>query len=148
MFFKNVGSTTSTSYLPWSILETFQNDRGEWLELDLETLAQLSGADFTSATTTRQVELSQQLKVLEKDVEKLKTEKTFVNSAIIAQVLHKPGSKHFIKSMCRSQLNEIQKELYENINNLFPQCVKSAQYKCRAFISNIWTNKLNTNKYK
>ena len=110
MFFKNLGSTASTSYLPWSILETFQNDGGEWLELDLETLAQLSGADFTSATTARQVELRQQLKVFE-DVEKLKTEKTFINSAIIAQVLHKPGSKHFIKSMCRSQLDEIQKEL-------------------------------------
>ena len=86
--------------------------------------------------------------MLEEDVEKLKTEIKFINSTIITQVLYKPGSKHFIKSMCRSQLDEIQKELYENINNLFPQCVKSAQYKCTAFISNIWTNKLNTNKYK
>ena len=33
--------------------------------------------------------------------------------------------------------------IYININNLFPQCVKSAQYKCRTFICNIWTNKLN-----
>ena len=99
-------------------------------------MVQLPGAIFTSATTARQVELSQQLKVLE-DVEKLKTEIKFINSTIITQVLYKPGSKHFIKSMCRSQLDEIQKELYENINNLFPQCVKSAQYKCTAFISNI-----------
>ena len=35
--------------------------------------------------------------------------------------------------------------MYVNINNLFPDCVKSAssQYKRRAFICNIWTNKLN-----
>ena len=100
-------------------------------------MVQLPGAIFTSATTARQVELSQQLKVLEEDVEELKTEIKFINSTIITQVLYKPGSKHFIKSMCRSKLDEIQKELYENINNLFPQCVKSAQYKCTAFISNI-----------
>ena len=32
---------------------------------------------------------------------------------------------------------------YISINNLFLQGVESAQYKCRAFICNISTNKLN-----
>ena len=40
---------------------------------------------------------------------------TFINSAIITQILHKPDSEHFIKSMYRSRLNEIQKELHEKV---------------------------------
>ena len=52
----------------------------ECFKLDLEIFAQLSGEDFTSATTARWV----QLKQLEEDEEKLKNEITFINSAIIA----------------------------------------------------------------
>ena len=83
----------------------------EYFKLDLEIFAQLSGEDFTSATTARRVQLEQP----EEDEEKLKTEFTFINSAIITQVLHKPDSEHFIKSMYRSRLDEIQKELPEKL---------------------------------
>ena len=72
---------------------------GECFELDLEIFAQLSGEDFESATTARQVQLSCELKQLEEDEEKLKNE-------II-----------FIKSMYRSRLDEIQKELHEKVIN-------------------------------
>ena len=69
----------------------------ECLELDLDTFAQLSGEGFTSATTTRQIQLSRELKQLEGNEEKLKNEIIFINSAIITQVHHKPDSEHFIK---------------------------------------------------
>ena len=72
---------------------------GECFELDLKIFAQLSGKDFTSATTARQVQLSRELKELEEDEEKLKNEIIYINSAIITQVLHKPDSEHLIKSM-------------------------------------------------
>ena len=88
---------------------------GECFELDLEIFAQLSGQDFTSATTARQVQLSRELKELEEDEEKLKNEIIYINSAIITQVLHKPDSEQFIKSMYRSRLDEIQKELHEKV---------------------------------
>ena len=90
---------------------------GECFELDLEILTQLYGEDFTSATTARQVQLSRELKQLEEDEEKLKNEIIFSNSTIITQVLHKPDSEHFIKSMYRSRLDEIQKELHEKVIN-------------------------------
>ena len=35
---------------------------GEGFELDLEIFAQLSGEDFTSANTARQIQLSRELK--------------------------------------------------------------------------------------
>ena len=88
---------------------------GECFELDLKIFAQLSGQDFTSATTARQVQLSRELKELEEDEEKLKNEIIYINSAIITQVLHKPDSEHLIKSMYRSRLDEIQKELHEKV---------------------------------
>ena len=69
----------------------------ECLELDLDIFAQLSGEGFTSATTTRQIQLSRELKQLERNEEKLKNEIIFINSAIITQVHHKPDSEHFIK---------------------------------------------------
>ena len=40
---------------------------GECFELDLEIFAQLSGEDFTPATTARQFQLSRELKQLEED---------------------------------------------------------------------------------
>ena len=69
----------------------------ECLELDLDIFAQLSGEGFTSVTTTRQIQLSRELKQLEGNEEKLKNEIIFINSAIITQVHHKPDSEHFIK---------------------------------------------------
>ena len=59
--------------------------------------------------------MSQELKQLEEDEEKLKNEIIYINSAIITQVLHKPDGEHFIKSMYRSRLIEIQKELLERV---------------------------------
>ena len=56
----------------------------ECFEINFEIFAQLSGEDFTLATAARQVQLSQELKQLEEDEEKLKNEITFINSAIIA----------------------------------------------------------------
>ena len=82
-------------------LKFFKTLEGECFELDLEIFAQLS-EDFTSATTAREVQLSPELKQLEEHEEKLKTEITFINSAIIMQVLYKPDCEHFIKSMYRS----------------------------------------------
>ena len=59
--------------------------------------------------------MSRELKQLEEDEEKLKNEITFIDSAIIAQGLHKPDSEHFMKSMYRSRLDEIHKELHEKV---------------------------------
>lgn len=65
---------------------------GECFKLDLQIFAQLSGEDFTSATKTRQTQLSRELKQLEEHKKKLKNEITFINSAIITQLLHKSDS--------------------------------------------------------
>ena len=40
---------------------------GECFKLDLEVFTQLTGKDFTSATTHRQVQLSRQLEQFEED---------------------------------------------------------------------------------
>ena len=82
---------------------------GECFELDLEIFVKLS-ADFTSATTARQVQLNREMNQLEEDEEKLKKEITFVNSAIITQVLYKPDSEHFIKSIYRSRLEKYKEQ--------------------------------------
>ena len=81
----------------------------------MEIFVQLSGEDFTSATIARQDQLSRELKQSEEDEEKLKHEITFFNKAIITQVFHKQDSEHFIRSMCRSRLDEMQEELHEKV---------------------------------
>ena len=86
---------------------------GECFELDLENFAQLSGEDFTSATTASQAGPIESRTGTEEDEKNLKNEIIFINRATITQVLHKPDSEHFIKSSYKSQLDEIQKEIHK-----------------------------------
>ena len=67
----------------------------------------------------KQILLSQQLKNLEDEKEKLKNEMDFINNATIAQVLHNPQNEIQIKSMYRTRLDEIQWELHEKVFTMF-----------------------------
>ena len=91
----------------------------ECFELDLNIFAKSDEGNHTSDSINKQILLSRQLKKLEDEKEKLKNEMDFINSATIAQVLHNPENEIEIKSMYRTRLDEIQRELHEKVSTIF-----------------------------
>ena len=91
----------------------------ECFELDLNIFAKSAEGNHTSDSINKQILLSRQLKKLEDEKEKLKNEMDFINSATIAQVLHNPENEIEIKSMYRTRLDEIQRELNEKVFTIF-----------------------------
>ena len=91
----------------------------ECFELDLNIFAKSAEGNHTSDSINRQILLSRQLKKLEGEKEKLKNEMDFINSTTIAQVLHNPENEIQIKSMYRTRLDEIQRELHEKVFTIF-----------------------------
>ena len=87
----------------------------ECFELDLNIFAKSAEGNHTSDSINKQILLSRQLKNLQDEKEKLKNEMDFINSATIAQVLHNPEDEIQIKSMYRTRLDEIQRELHEKV---------------------------------
>ena len=85
----------------------------------LEHFAKSAEGNHTSDSINKQILLSRQLKNLEDEKEKLKNEMDFINSATIAQVLHNPENEIQIKSMYRTRLDEIQRELHEKVFTIF-----------------------------
>ena len=114
-----VGCTTSIAHLPWIVPEILQMMEAECLELDLNILAKSAEGNHLRDSINKQILLSQQLKNLEDEKEKLKNEMDFINSATIAQVLHNPQNEIQIKSMYRTRLDEIQWELHEKVFTMF-----------------------------
>ena len=114
-----VGCTTSIAHLPWIVPEILQMMEAECLELDLNILAKSAEGNHLRDNINKQILLSQQLKNLEDEKEKLKNEMDFINSATIAQVLHNPQNEIQIKSMYRTRLDEIQWELHEKVFTMF-----------------------------
>ena len=91
----------------------------ECFELDLNIFAKSAEGNYTSDSINNQILLSWQLTKLEDEKEKLKNEMDFINSATIAQVLHNPENEIEIKSMYRTRLDEIQRELHEKVFTIF-----------------------------
>ena len=91
----------------------------ECFELDLNIFTKSDEGNHTSDSINKQILLSRQLKKLEDEKEKLKNEMDFINSATIAQVLHNPENEIEIKSMYRTRLDEIQRELHEKVSTIF-----------------------------
>ena len=91
--------------------------KAECFELDLNIFANSAEGNHTSDSINKQILL--QLKKLEDEKEKLKNEMDFINSATIAQVLHNPENEIEIKSMYRTRLDEIQRELHEKVFTIF-----------------------------
>ena len=91
----------------------------ECFELDLNIFAKSAEGNHTSDSINKQILLSRQLKNLEDEKEKLKNEMDLINSATIAQVLHNPENEIQIKSMYRTRLDEIQRELHEKVFTIF-----------------------------
>ena len=114
-----VGCTTSIAHFPWIVPEILQMMEAECLELDLNILAKSAEGNHLRDSINKQILLSQQLKNLEDEKEKLKNEMDFINSATIAQVLHNPQNEIQIKSMYRTRLDEIQWELHEKVFTMF-----------------------------
>ena len=114
-----VDCTTSIAHLPWIVPEILQMMEAECLELDLNILAKSAEGNHLRDSINKQILLSQQLKNLEDEKEKLKNEMDFINSATIAQVLHNPQNEIQIKSMYRTRLDEIQWELHEKVFTMF-----------------------------
>ena len=114
-----VGCTTSIAHLPRIVPEILQMMEAECLELDLNILAKSAEGNHLRDSINKQILLSQQLKNLEDEKEKLKNEMDFINSATIAQVLHNPQNEIQIKSMYRTRLDEIQWELHEKVFTMF-----------------------------
>ena len=77
----------------------FRMMEAECFELDLNIFAKSAEGNHTSDSINKQILLSQRLKKLEEEKERLKNEMDLINSATIAQVLHNPENEIEIMSM-------------------------------------------------
>ena len=99
----------------------------ECAELDVKIELQLSGQNTTIDSLNKQLQLCQQLKNIETEIEKLNTELDFINTSIITQVIHNPDKEATIKNFYQERLDEIQKDIREKVQyNLF--CLPLSNY--------------------
>ena len=87
----------------------------ECRDLDVRIEIALSGQNLSIDSLNKQLQLSQQLQSVEETIEKLKNELDFINTCIIAQVLHNPDNEATIKNLYQDRLDEIQKDFREKV---------------------------------